>query len=303
MKCRTVEMLLVRVKLEGCADTLKFVEVEAIGLGGIDKVLQLAAHAELSTPDDSHGCRAESLLGTELLHLVERRSKLLAWGILHPAVAEHFLAGEALVWVGDKHTANKILGIFGDVGPLVSMEFVSSTANLLKEFPDVLMIERRVSYKKNVKNYTHGPDITGRAIKRASRLNRDNLGCYVVRRPNNGLVDVWPVHNHGESKVGDFDLGIFSITGEDQILWLEISVENARIMQRLYCSHDLDHQLSCILLSVSLPSHNAVEQFFTFQDFHDNCNAVLLADNILELNQVRCITPLTNALHDLDLIL
>mmetsp|Transcript_13972 Transcript_13972/g.44731 ORF Transcript_13972/g.44731 Transcript_13972/m.44731 type:complete len:334 (-) Transcript_13972:282-1283(-) len=291
------------VELEGAADALQLVQVENARFGGVHQVEEFAAETQLSAPHHSHGGRLEAPLGVKTAHFRERGAELELRRVQHPGVVEYLLDGKALPGVYNEHLGHKVNSFPGYVLPLLAVELVCAGANLFEELTHVVVVEGRVADEQDVEDDSHGPHVARRAVERPAGLDGNHLGCHIVGRAHHGLVDVRPVHDHGQAKVGDLDLRVVVLAGEDEVLGLEVAVQNARLVERLNGEHDTPHERGSVALGVALASDDAVKELLAFEHLHDNGQAVLLTDDVADSDEVVGVLAVADdLLHDQDLV-
>ena len=151
--------------------------------------------------------------------------------------------------------------------------------NFLEQGGDEIVIKGEAADQKNIENDAAAPDVDfGTSIQLAG----DDLGCSIVGTTTARLQKVSVRHDVTEAKVGNFDVVVLV---QEQILWLEITMDNLVAMTVLYRADDLLEHLPGFLLVQTTMLDDVVKQLH-WGILQDHDDVLLVHDDGVELDDV-----------------
>ena len=230
------------------------------------RLLDLGTLEDLGELVDSHDhLDSTADLSSQLMLLEELSVSGMEVGLLSvlggdPGVVENSLSCETLVGVDSEHSADKALGLVGDVVPIRRGEVVLTLFDLLVQGGGTLVVERGETAQKNVENNSETPYIDFMVIW----LSLEHLGGNITgstTRSTHGSVLLLSVL--GETEIGDFDHRVGLVAQVNEVFGLEIAVHNTLGMAVLDGFGHVFNEVSGFGLGITALGHDTVEQLST----------------------------------------
>mmetsp|Transcript_12135 Transcript_12135/g.38929 ORF Transcript_12135/g.38929 Transcript_12135/m.38929 type:complete len:253 (-) Transcript_12135:307-1065(-) len=215
--------------------------------------------------------------------------------VLHPAVLEHLLGGEALLDVELEHIPDQLLGIAGDVVPPRRREVVPRVKDLVEERRQFLLVKGREAAEEDVQDHPCGPDVDS---ARVVALVLQDLGGNVPRSPTGRLHHIFARDHPRKAKVRNLDRVRVRRLVQD-VLRLEVAVDNLLVVQKVQRLAQLGHAAGRLLLGVLLFLHDSVKELAARHQLHDEVHLFGLIVDLEERDDILVL----HHLHDLNLAL
>ena len=133
---------------------------------------------------------------------------------LDPGVLEGLGGGDALGGVEGEEAADEVLGLVGNVSPVLFLEGVVAVADLVVDGVVILSIERWVSAQQDVHDDADSPRIHLQSVAFVCVEGEQHLGRQIAGRSDCALQALLGRdHDGGEAKVGDEHLGVGVLFG------------------------------------------------------------------------------------------
>ena len=147
-----------------------------------------------------------------------------------PRVLEGFLSARSLLRVVGEELSDKVLGLISDAAPARILEGEFSDSDLLHDLLIALAIEGRHSREDDEEDDSAGPDIALFIILLVEDLRGD-----VVRSTQFFIEGLNWVINQRCSEIYNLYLIEIFVLLQENILWLQISIEWVREVGKLTC--------------------------------------------------------------------
>lgn len=211
---------------------------------------------------------------------------LLRLDLVVPRVISDVLDSEALgrIWIQDARY--QVLGLFAEE----RWEFVVGVQNLLVQLLRVLVLERQVPTDHGVQDDSAGPDV---CTESEVPLALDHLGSGVARTTASGLEPLAMLVEVRQTEVYELDR---VIVVQQQVLWLEVTMHNTKLVNVLNSADDLLVHLGSLVLFESPVLDDVLEEFTAGAILHDEVQVVVVLNHFVQLHNLR----VTNLLQDGD---
>ena len=115
-------------------------------------------------------------------------------------------------------------------------------------------------------------------------LALDHLRSSVARAATRCLKHLVILPHIRQTEVHDLDL---TIDGQQEVLWLQVSVDDLHLAQVLNAEDDLLVNCTSLLLSKSVTRDDIIEELASFSHFHDKVEALVGLNHLIKLDEVR----------------
>lgn len=250
----------------------------------------MSEEAHFIESNNSVDSATEAAFGVELLELtggVGEMDTLQLLALGDPGVGQGLLDSETTGGVWLQQVGDKVLGLVGDGGPVRSREAIVATGDLVEQLVVVGAPEGWEAAQHDVDDDTGGPHVAGHAVRGVVLHAVDQLGGQVAGGAD-GMVDELGTRSEllGEAKVGQQDVGIVGVVGQQQVFGLQIAVDDVEVVHVLDAHQHLSGEFGGVALGEALQLGDAVQQLAT-RDLlqHQEPVGVVLVD-VVQLHDV-----------------
>ena len=209
-----------------------------------------------------------------------------------PGVLEALLSGDSLRWVLLKHLAHEVLSGIRDSVPVGGVEGEWLLQDISEDLLVVVTFERRVSTKEDKEDDAETPNIAGLVIVAFEYFWGD-----IVRSTDDGvhaLNFLLLRETLRETKIDQFDFGVLGSVVHEEVLWLQVSMDNAVSVQVLDCTDHLAHDIGGVTLGEPLSGDDAVKKLSALAVLHNNMDITVIDVALIELDDVGVVNLLEN---------
>ena len=209
-----------------------------------------------------------------------------------PGVFEALLSADSLSWVLLKHLAHEVLGGIRDSVPVCGIECEWLLQDITEDLLVVVTFERRVSTKEDKEDDAETPDIAGLVIVAFEYFWGD-----IVRSTDDGvhaLNFLLLREALRETKIDQLDFRVFGSVVHEEVLWLQVSMDNAVSVQVLDGTDHLTHDIGGVTLSEPLSGDDAVKELSALAVLHNNMDVTVIDVALIELDDVGVVNLLEN---------
>lgn len=212
---------------------------------------------------------------------------LLRLDLVVPRMVADVLDIEALGRVRIQDARYQVLGLVAEE----RRQFVFSVQNLLIQLLRVLVLERQIAADHGVQDDSAGPNV---GAESEVPLALDHLGRGVARTAAGGLEALAMLVEVGQTEINELDR---VVVVQQQVLWLEITMHNAKLVNILDSADDLLIHLGSLVLLKSPILHDVLKQLTARAILHDEVQVVMVLNHLVQLDNLR----VTHLLQDGDL--
>lgn len=209
---------------------------------------------------------------------------------LEPPVLDRGRGRHAVVWIENQQVRHQVLGVVGNVQPLVFFKVKLAGNNLAKEFLLTASHERQVTREQQIDYAAHAPHVGLLIVT----FSHENLWRYEKR--GSALLGqcFGSVHSSRKAKVCKLDVRVIVVRHEQEILGLHVAVRNPVGVTVRHSLEHLDDEITSIGFRVRLLFTDSVKEIATAHELHDDEIAVLLVKKVNERDNVRVVEASEN---------
>lgn len=214
-----------------------------------------------------------SQVGQSILHLLFSHIFVLV-DDLEPRVLQGITGGDSLLRIFLKHQVNKFFDFLGNIVPYFAVHGVLPLGDVAQDFTLSQPVERGPSTNENVEDHSDGPDVALVGVP-----SREHLGSYIVTGAlhfvHSGFVVLHTARGHEVHQTDVQRVVVF----ENQVFWLDISVDDALAVQVGSGGQDLSDDFGTHLLVETNISDQLIEKDSTSQQFHNKLDFCVIFEN------------------------
>ena len=154
---------------------------------------------------------------------------------------------------------------------------VVAVYDLLIQLARVRVLKRQVAAHHRIQNDAAAPDVR---VQTLVSLASDHLRSSVARTATSRFEGVAFVVGVRQTEVNDFDV---VLVVEQQVLWLQVAVTDAHLVDVLDARDDLLHKPARLLFLQALALHDVVEQLAARRVLHDQEKLPRRLDDLAKL--------------------
>mmetsp|Transcript_1040 Transcript_1040/g.3256 ORF Transcript_1040/g.3256 Transcript_1040/m.3256 type:complete len:460 (-) Transcript_1040:174-1553(-) len=201
--------------------------------------------------------------------------------VRHPRVRQHLSRGEAFLRVGFEHARDELLRFGAHLGPRIARQVEVASQNCIKDPLLGLRPEWGHTREKNVEDDTARPDVRGVAV-----ATTQNFGSDVVRASDEIRKDLVLTVERGQTEINGADRRIRRAVLEHKVFRLQVAVHDAQLVAVINALHNRAQRFRRILFTILALFDNAIEQFTTRQEFHDDIHVFVTLIRTNELDNI-----------------
>jgi hypothetical protein len=179
------------------------------------------------------------------------------------------------VWIQDQ--LQQLFGIIAEEG----WQFVFRLEDFLIKLLRILVFERQVAAHHRIEDDATRPDVCAQP---EIPLPFDHLRRRIARTATSRLQSFSGVVEVAQPKVDDFDA---VVVVEQKVFGLQVSVDNAQLVDVLDARYDLLVHLGCLLLFQPSIFDNVLEELSAGAILHDQVEVVIVLDHFVQLDYMR----------------
>lgn len=168
---------------------------------------------------------------------------------------------------------DKVLGRVRDAAPVVDGgEAVVGVEDGLHLLKVAVAVEGGVAAQQKVRDDAQGPNVDGLAVARLLEDLGGHVAGGAARRRQH--VELFLVHDAGQAKVGDEEVGVVFGGAEQQVFGLEVAVDDAVVVEVGDGGEGGAHQVGSVCLVVATLAADAVEELAAEGEVGDEVQVV-----------------------------
>ena len=203
--------------------------------------------------------------------------------LAEPGVEEGVPGRDALVWVLHQQLLHQVLRRHRDVLPLTVTELVLTLHVLIQNLVWAVAFEKRPARQNDVKDDSNAEYVRLAVVA----LLLEELGGDVARTAAAQVELLGVVFDHGgQAEVGNFQIPVVLLRGEEQVLRLQVPMHDVLGMQVLKRADEVLHHRPGVGLSIQALTLDLVEELTTLEVRQEQVDVLGRLVGLVQLDHV-----------------
>lgn len=202
---------------------------------------------------------------------------LVRLNLVVPRMGSDVFDGEPLGGIRVQNQIDQVFGLLAEE----TGHFVVGLQDFLVELLSVLVLEWEITTHHGIKYNATAPNVS---TKPEVFFALDHFRSCVTRTTTGSLEPLVLLVKVAQAEVDDFDA---IVVIEQQIFWLQVSVDDAQFVNVLYAGDDLLVHFGSFILLEPAVFDDVLEELSARTILHDQVQVIIVFNHLVQLNDVR----------------